>query len=116
MCVDRLKRRKTSNCRGMLGFIVVSIQRRHHNATCDMDWGRSIHVPAFLVFEKVLVSVFDNGIMYCMTTPSVSKFGSSVISVVSTKSCYGAGYDPSNTFQRHNSTTEFTPLISNSST
>jgi len=62
----------------MLGFIVVSIQRRHHNATCDMDWGRSIHVSAFLVFEKVLVSVFDNGIMYCMTTPSVSKFGSSV--------------------------------------
>ena len=54
VCVDRLKTCKTSNFRGMLGFIVVSIQRRHHNATCDMDWGRSIHVPAFLVFGKLL--------------------------------------------------------------
>jgi len=60
---------------GMLGFIVVSVQRRDHNATCDMDWGRSIHVPGFLFFGEVLVSFFDNGIMYCMTTPSMSKFG-----------------------------------------
>ena len=48
VCVGRLKRRKTSICRGAVGIDEVTAQRsKTLHLCCDMKVRRHFHVPAF---------------------------------------------------------------------